>query len=81
MITCDLCGEAKDCSQKEIESKEYDICSECWKPLKQKLRGKGRARKEMVLLPPPRERTEREDDDKPVPGEPPKIWGAIDQPN
>jgi hypothetical protein len=81
MITCDLCGEAKDCSQKEIESKEYDICSECWKPLEQKLRGKGRAKKEMVLLPPSRERTEREDEDKPAPGEPPKIWGAIDQPN
>jgi hypothetical protein len=28
MITCDLCGEAKDCFQKEIEGKEYDICSE-----------------------------------------------------
>jgi ribosome-binding protein aMBF1 (putative translation factor) len=81
MITCDLCGEAKDCSQKEIESKEYDICSECWKPLEQKLRGKGRAKKEMVLLPPSRERTEREDEDKSAPGEPPKIWGAIDQPN
>ena len=38
MITCDLCGEAKDCLQREIESKEYDICSECWKPLEQKLR-------------------------------------------
>lgn len=81
MITCDLCGQAKDCSQKEIEGKEYDICSECWKPLEQKLRGKGRAKKEMVFLPPPRERIEREDEDKPVPGEPPKIWGAIDQPN
>jgi hypothetical protein len=75
MITCDLCGEAKDCLQKEIEGKEYDICSECWKPLKHRLRGKGRAKKEMVFLP-PRERTKPEDDE-PVPGEPPKIWGAI----
>jgi hypothetical protein len=81
MITCDLCGEAKDCSQKEIEGKEYDICSECWRPLEQRLRGKGKAKKEMVLLPPPSGRTEREDDE-PAPGEPPKIWGAIvDQPN
>jgi hypothetical protein len=80
MITCDLCGQAKDCLQKEIEGKEYDICSECWKPLEQKLRGKGRAKKEMVLLPPPSERTELEDDE-PAPGEPPKIWGAADQPN
>jgi ribosome-binding protein aMBF1 (putative translation factor) len=80
MITCDLCGEAKDCLQKEIEGKEYDICSECWKPLEQKLRGKGRAKKETVLLP-PRERTKPEDEDTPAPGEPPKIWGAIDRPN
>ena len=26
MIICDLCGEAKDCLQKEIAGKEYDIC-------------------------------------------------------
>jgi hypothetical protein len=30
MIICDLCGEAKNCLQKEIEGKKYDICSECW---------------------------------------------------
>ena len=39
MIICDLCGEAKDCLQKEIAGKEYDICPECWNPLAQKLRG------------------------------------------
>ena len=43
MIICDLCGEAKNCLQKEIEGKEYDICSEYWNPLAQSLRGKGRA--------------------------------------
>ena len=59
MITCDLCGEAKDCLQKEIEGKEYDICPECWKPLEQKLRGKGRLRKEIVFLPPPIEKDEK----------------------
>jgi len=32
MITCDLCGKARDCLQKEIEGTEYDICSECWNP-------------------------------------------------
>jgi hypothetical protein len=42
MIICDLCGEAKDCLQKEIEGKEYDICSECWNQLAQKIKGKGR---------------------------------------
>jgi len=80
MITCDLCGEAKDCLQKEIEGTEYDICTECWKPFEQKLRGKGRMKKEMVFLPPPTEK-EREDEEKPGPGEPPKIWGAVNQPN
>jgi hypothetical protein len=79
MITCDLCGEAKDCLQKQIEGKEFDICSGCWNPLEQKLRGKGRVRKEMVFLPPPTEK-DREDDEKPGPGEPPKIWGNV-QPN
>jgi len=82
MITCDLCGEAKDCLQKEIEGKEYDICSQCWKPLEQRLRGKGRAKKEMVFLPPPIEAKEREDEDtEPLPGEPPKIWADVDRPN
>jgi hypothetical protein len=82
MITCDLCGQAKDCLQKEIEGREYDICSECWKPFAQKLEGKGRVKKDIVLLPPPREAQEREDEDaKPAPGELPKIWGQVDQPN
>ncbi len=27
MILCDLCGETKECLQKEIDGKEYDICS------------------------------------------------------
>jgi hypothetical protein len=80
MIACDLCGEVKDCLQKEIEGKEYDICAECWKPLEQKLRRKGRVKNEMVFLPPPTEK-EREDEEKPEPGEPPKIRGAADQPN
>jgi hypothetical protein len=54
MIICDLCGEARDCRQKEIDGKEYAICSECWNLLAQKLRGKGRAiNREIVLLPPP----------------------------
>jgi hypothetical protein len=66
MITYDLCGEAKDCLQREIEGKEYDICSGCWKPLEQKLRGKGRTKKELVFLPPPTE-IEREGE-KPGPG-------------
>jgi hypothetical protein len=79
MIICDLCGKARDCLQKEIEGKEYDICSECWNPLAQKLRGKGRGiSREIVLLPPPRAVKEQEDEEPP--GEPPKIWGAVQHP-
>ena len=80
MIICDLCGETKDCLQKEIEGKEYDICSDCWTPLAQRLKGKGRAKnREFVFLSPPRPVKEREDEEpKPLPGGPPKIWGAVD---
>lgn len=76
MILCDLCGEARDCLQKEIDGKEYDICAKCWDSLAQKLRGKGRGKKQdTVFLPAPS--TEREDErPDPQPGEPPKIWGA-----
>jgi ribosome-binding protein aMBF1 (putative translation factor) len=75
MITCDLCGETKDCLTKEIEGREYDICSECWNALAQKLKGKGRRIRETVLLPPQTPK-EREEEEPPLPGEPPKIWGA-----
>ena len=54
MIVCDLCGQAKDCLQKTIEGKEYDICAECWNPLAEELKRKGRKLKERktVYLPP-----------------------------
>ena len=79
MILCDLCDQAKDCSQKDIEGKVYDICSDCWNPLAEKLKGKGRVKKkerEMVFLPPPKKEPEVPES-KPVPGEPPKIYGGI----
>ena len=78
MIICDLCGEAKDCLQKEIAGKEYDICSECWNQLAQRLKGKGRVmNRETVFLPSPGAVKGRENDEpKPLPGEPPKIWGG-----
>jgi hypothetical protein len=84
MILCDLCGESKECLQKEIEGREYDICAECWDPLAEKLKGKGRVNKsrEMVLLPPPRVVEEREGEEpKPLPGGPPKIWGEAERLN
>ena len=77
MVLCDLCGEAKKCEPREIEGKEYDICSECWKPLAQKLKGKGREIKERetVFIPPVTTAPEPKET-KPAPGEPPKIWGS-----
>jgi len=83
VVICDLCDKEKDCLQKEIEGKEYDICSESWKPFAQRLTGKGRTKnRDTVFLPPPRAIEEREDEEeKPLPGEPPKIWGAADRPH
>src|SRR5260370_33135510 len=83
MIVCDLCGKTKDCLQKEIEGKEYDVCSECWTPLAQKLKGTGRLKnRERVLLPPPRTFKEREEDEpEPLRREPPKTGGARDGPH
>jgi hypothetical protein len=81
MILCDLRGQAKDCAPKAIEGKEYNICSDCWNPLAEKLKGKGRVEKERetVFLPP----LTKEPDPlaaKPTPGTPPKIWGGVDRP-
>jgi hypothetical protein len=61
-IVCDLCGQSKECLQKEIDGKEYDICAECWNPLAEHLKGKGRERKsqEIVLVPPTKVIRERE---------------------
>jgi hypothetical protein len=77
MVVCDLCGQAKECLAKIIEGKEYDVCSECWNPLAEKLRGKGRVTKdqETVFLPPSRVKERKDQGPKPLPGEPPKIWG------
>jgi ribosome-binding protein aMBF1 (putative translation factor) len=82
MILCDLCDQAKECLQKEIDGKEYDICSECWKPLGERLKGKGRVKKERetVFLPPPRFKESEHEEPKPLPGEPPKIWGGVGRP-
>jgi ribosome-binding protein aMBF1 (putative translation factor) len=74
MILCDLCGQAKKCRPREIEGKEHDICSDCWNPLAAKLKGKGRAKKEMVFLPPQTTAPEPKET-KPLPGEPPTING------
>ena len=77
MILCDLCGQQKECSPKEIEGMVYDICSDCWTPLAEKLKDKGRAKKkarETVFLPPLATEPEAPPVN-PMPGKPPKIWG------
>jgi hypothetical protein len=81
VILCDLCGQAKECQQREIEGKEYDICAECWNPLAEKLKGKGRKIKEreMVFLPSTVTPEPKHEEPMPVPGEPPKIWGGRPQ--
>lgn len=81
MIICDLCGQTKICLPKEIEGKEYDICSDCWTALAERLKEKGKSKnRETVFLPPPSQIKEREDEEpKPLPGAPPKIWGEGDR--
>jgi hypothetical protein len=75
---CDLCGQVKECLQKEIDHKEYDICRECWDELQAKLQGKGRVKesREIILLP-ARDKPEKPDEDRPKPGEPPIIHGTV----
>ena len=54
MILCHLCGQAKECTPRQIEGKEYDVCADCWNPLAEKLKSQGRVKeqREMVFLPP-----------------------------
>jgi len=83
MILCDLCGQPKECLQKVIEAKEYDICAECWNPLAEKLRGKGRTKKirETVFLPPLTTKNPEPQVPPKPPGEPPTIIGATGRPH
>jgi ribosome-binding protein aMBF1 (putative translation factor) len=81
MILCDLCGERKECLQKEIDGREFDICADCWRPLEEKLKGKGRVKRqrEMVVLPP--QTAPESGGPKSPPGLPPKIFGAAERMN
>jgi ribosome-binding protein aMBF1 (putative translation factor) len=78
MILCDWCGQAKECLQKEIDGREFDICADCWRPIEEKLKGKGRQkrRQDMVFLP-PQTAPEREPDDPKRPPGPPKIFSRL----
>jgi ribosome-binding protein aMBF1 (putative translation factor) len=83
MIVCDLCGQTKECMPREIDGKEFDICADCWRPLEEKLKGKGRMKKrrEIVLLPPPTVPEREPEAPKPMPGQPPMIWGGAERLN
>jgi hypothetical protein len=76
---CDLCNEIRDCSQRLIEDKEYDICSDCWNSLVQQLQGKGRPKRgnEIIALPQPPV-PDLPDEPKPsrFPGAPPTVYGS-----
>jgi hypothetical protein len=63
----------KECVQKQIDGREFDICGDCWRPLEETLKGKGRVRKaqEIVVLPPP---IVPEPMEPKPPGLPPKIF-------
>ena len=80
MILCDLCGQAKKCLEKEIDSKEFDICADCWRPIEEKLKGKGRVKgkRDTVFLPPS---TAEPSEPKTPPGMPPKIIGEAQRAN
>jgi ribosome-binding protein aMBF1 (putative translation factor) len=82
VILCDLCGQTKECLQKEIDSKEFDVCVDCWRPIEEKLKGKGRRSKkksEAVFLPPPP--APEPSEPKTPPGMPPKIIGGAERTN
>ena len=83
MIICDLCGKQKECLQKEIEGREFDVCADCWRPLEEKLKGKGRVKRkpEMVFLPPRTALEPEPGDPKTPPDLPPKIFGSAEKTN
>jgi hypothetical protein len=79
MIVCDLCGQAKECSKRQIEDKEYDICSDCWNALAEKLKGKGTLvkKRDLVLLPSMQLLEPAEPKPTGPPQGPPKIWARL----
>ena len=76
---CDLCNEVRECTPREIGDREYDICSDCWNSLLDKLNGKGRSKRarEFVTLPAQPE-SPHEPKQPPMPGIPPTIFGSAD---
>jgi len=79
MILCDWCGQAKECLQKEIDGRQFDICADCWRPIEEKLKDKGRPkrRRDDVVFLPPQMAPEREPDEPKRPPGQPKIFGRL----
>jgi hypothetical protein len=79
---CDICHEVRECSQREIEQAEYDVCSECWEALAFKLKGKGRPKRQAVIIQPAPAIPEPTGEPKqPFPGAPPTIYASADRLN
>ena len=81
---CDLCGEMRECLQKEIDGREYDLCAGCWNALAEKLKGKGRLRKQREVVELPiREivKDKKDEGQRPIPGEPPTVWYKSERPH
>ena len=78
VMLCDWCGQAKECLQKDIDGRVFDICAGCWQPLEEKLKGKGRVKRkrETVFLPP--QAVPEPEEPKTPPGLPPKIFGGLE---
>ncbi len=74
LAICALCGESKESSSREIEGREYDLCTECWEMLSRKLSGKGRKIEQLPTVYIPPLETPKEKPESPAPHEPPKIW-------
>ncbi len=71
---CALCDQVRECIAREIDGQEYNICSECWDALAEKLKGKERRPKHEVLIISPPDVPRDEPDEEPFPGVPPKVW-------
>ena len=78
---CDICDKVRECSQREIEQTEYDICAECWDAMVEKLKGKGRPKRhtEVVAQPTPGIPEPAREPKQPFPGAPPNIYASADQ--
>lgn len=75
MVFCDLCERAKECSERRIEDKKYDICADCWNALAAKLKDKGRNAKDRPIVLLPASQPAAEPETRPEPHRLPEIWG------